>query len=62
MFSFIITLILLFAFIILICFIALTCLVHFIKEIIRLAPNAYDQFIQTLKDTEMVMNGKVLKI
>ena len=43
MFSFIITLILLFAFIILICFIVGPELVHSIKEIIRLAPNAYDQ-------------------
>ena len=57
MFSFIITLILLFAFIILICFIVGPELVHSIKEIIRLAPNAYDQFIQTLKDNRNIMNG-----
>ena len=57
MFSFILTLILLFAFIILICFIVGPELVHSIKEIIRLAPNAYDQFIQTLKDNRNIMNG-----
>lgn len=57
MFSFIITLILLFAFIILICFIVGPELVHSIKEIIRLAPNAYDQLIQTLKDNRNIMNG-----
>ena len=59
MFSFILTLILLFAFIILICFIVGPELVHSIKEIIRLAPNAYDQFIQTLKDNRNIMNGSL---
>ena len=45
-------------FIILICFLLLVLeLVHSIKEIIRLAPNAYDQFIQTLKDNRNIMNG-----
>ena len=48
---------LLFAFIILICFIVGPELVHSIKEIIRLEPNAYDQFIQTLKDNRNIMNG-----
>ena len=62
MISFILTLILFVAFLLLICFIIGPELVHSIKEIVKLAPNAYDQLLIFLKENRNIMNGSFKNI
>ena len=62
MISFILTLILFVTFLLLICFIIGPELVHSIKEIVKLAPNAYDQLLIFLKENRNIMNGSFKNI
>ncbi len=62
MLSFILTLVLFITFLLLICFIVGPELVHSIKEIIKLAPNAYKQLLSFLKENRNIMNGSFKNI
>ena len=62
MISFILTLILFVSFLLLICFIIGPELIHSLKEIVKLAPNAYDQLLIFLKENRNIMNGSFKNI
>lgn len=62
MISFILTLILFVSFLLLICFIIGPELIHSLKEIVKLAPNAYDLLLIFLKENRNIMNGSFKNI
>lgn len=62
MLSFILTLVLFITFLLLICFIVGPELVHSIKEIVKLAPHAYEQLLNFLKENRNIMNGSFKNI
>ena len=62
MISFILTLILFVSFLLLICFIIGPELIHSLNEIVKFAPNAYDQLLIFLKENSNIMNGSFKNI